>query len=317
MSALLLSLLFFAADEKFPRGRPSALQPAYRWDVAHTCDDGLLLVRQPVYPGRLSIVRDLGCALRYLDVDGRRVDTQIIPTPGGDHRVAVFAAPLEWGAGHHPAAACMDAGCAALGFEVGTVDYPKSEITVAKKFATPPKSEAKRIAEDRVSIDRAFKTAMFDADADAPLCAVAQFDSPFVLPRPPDYTSVFGALRVINKERHTRHLGTDFDGRVGEPILATGDGTVVLAKDLYYSGNSVFVSHGFGLVTTYFHMTQIAVKVGEHVRAGQLLGSIGRTGRVTGPHLHFSAKLWGTYFEPTELFELFDWLDDGLADTGP
>ena len=127
---------------------------------------------------------------------------------------------------------------------------------------------------------------------------------PWALPRPPDYTSVFGANRVLNGKSKTRHLGTDFDGKVGEPIVAAQGGVVVLAEDLFFSGNSVFVSHGLGLFTTYFHMTKIEVKAGQHVSAGALLGTIGKTGRVTGPHLHFSTKLWGHYFEPMELFEL-------------
>ena len=82
----------------------------------------------------------------------------------------------------------------------------------------------------------------------------------------------------------------------------------MLAADLYYSGNSVFVSHGHGLFTSYFHMTELQVKTGAYVSKGQQIGTIGRTGRVTGPHLHFSAKLDGLYFDPIELFDLDVWL---------
>jgi hypothetical protein len=287
----------------------SAAFPNYVWEQAYACDAGLVLVRQPVMPGRLGMVQDLGCALDYLDFDGRRVRIQTVTGPDArDRRMALFAVPLEWTAGERMIGACTGGECEALRLRVEDVPYPKSEIKVASKFASPPKSELERIKRDRIAIDRAFAAGVFDEVLPRPMCELQQFELPFVLPRPPLYTSLFGALRIINKEKHTRHLGTDFDGEVGDPIVSAQAGTVVLAEDLFFSGNSVFISHGLGLFTTYFHMTKIDVKAGDHVRAGQKIGTIGRTGRVTGPHLHFSAKLWGYYFEPAELFELDAWL---------
>ncbi len=306
--ALWLSLLL-AKTEYF---RPSAAFPSYSWEQAFACEGGLVLVRQPVMPGRLGVVQDLGCNLSFLDLDGRRVRVQTMTgRDARERKVALWAVPLEWTAGERLAGACLESGdCEALRLRVQDVPYPKSEIKVAKKFASPPPAELERIVRDRVTIDRAFSAAFFDEMLPAPLCATQQFELPFVIPRPAEYTSLFGALRIINKDKHTRHLGIDFEGQVGEPIVATQAGTIVLAEDLYYSGGSVFISHGMGLFTTYFHMTKIDVVRGQHVEAGQKIGTIGRSGRVTGPHLHFSAKLWGYYFEPIELFELDGWLPE-------
>ncbi|MCC6811715.1 MAG: M23 family metallopeptidase [Deltaproteobacteria bacterium] len=309
VAAIVLAPATAAATDYFAA---SASMPVYAWEPAVTCGDaGVLLVRQPVLPGRLGVVMDLGCDLAYLDFGGRRVRVQTLAgRDARERRFALWAVPLEWTAGEQVIGACVGGGCAPLRLRVEDVPYPKSEIKVAKKFASPPPSEQERIKRDRVNIDRAFAAGMFDGGLEAPMCSLQQFTLPFVLPRPPLYTSLFGALRIINKEKHTRHLGTDFDGEVGEPIVAAADGTVVLAEDLYFSGNSVFISHGLGLFTTYFHMTKIDAKSGDHVFAGQKIGTIGRTGRVTGPHLHFSAKLWGYYFDPAELFELDGWLPD-------
>lgn len=304
-----LLLLLLPSTDYF---KASAAFPEHKWEQGMACgDSGLLLVRQPVLPGRLGLVQDLGCSLAYLDFDGRQVRVQTLTgRDARERKVAIFAVPLEWTKGERVVGACVAEGCEALRLRVEDVAYPKSEIKVASKFASPPKKEEERIKRDRVNIDRSFQAGMFDDVLPAPLCATQQFELPFVLPRPPLYTSLFGALRIINKEKHTRHLGTDFDGDVGEPIVAAQAGTVVLAEDLYFSGNSVFISHGMGLFTTYFHMTKIDVRRGDHVLAGQKLGTIGKTGRVTGPHLHFSAKLWGYYFDPAELFELDGWLAD-------
>lgn len=306
--SLLLSLLF--ATDYFGA---SAAFPEYVWEQAVTCGDkGLVLVRQPVMPGRLGLVQDLGCDLRYLDFDGRRVRVQTLT--GRDERprrMALFSVPLEWTAGERVVGACVGETCEPLRLRVVDVPYPKSEIKVSTKFTSPPKAAQEKMKRDRINIDHAFAAGMFDEVLPAPMCELQQFSLPFVLPRPPLYTSLFGAIRIINKSKDTRrHLGTDFDGDIGEPIVAAQAGTVVLAEDLYMSGNSVFISHGMGLFTTYFHMTRIDVQKGDHVREGQKLGTIGKTGRVTGPHLHFSAKLWGYYFDPAELFELDGWLPE-------
>ncbi|MFQ5549775.1 MAG: M23 family metallopeptidase [Gemmatimonadales bacterium] len=123
----------------------------------------------------------------------------------------------------------------------------------------------------------------------------------FILPTSGPTTSGFGRARVFNGEVTSRHLGVDLDGEVGDPVRAANDGLVVLVGNFFYSGNTVYLSHGAGLITSYFHLNEIAVQEGEQLRRGQILGWVGQTGRVTGPHLHWSARYGGFSVNPLSL----------------
>jgi murein DD-endopeptidase MepM/ murein hydrolase activator NlpD len=108
----------------------------------------------------------------------------------------------------------------------------------------------------------------------------------------------FGARRIFNGEPRSPHTGIDFPAPAGTPVLAVADGRVVLAANHFFSGNSVFIDHGGGLISMYFHLSAIAVKEGEEVRRGERLGAVGATGRVTGPHLHFGLRWHGARIDP-------------------
>jgi len=97
----------------------------------------------------------------------------------------------------------------------------------------------------------------------------------------------FGAKRIINGKKRSIHWGTDFRAPAGTPVYAALSGKVVLAKELYFTGKTVIIDHGAGIHTLYAHLSKITVKEGERVKAGQLIGRVGSTGRSTGPHLHF------------------------------
>lgn len=124
---------------------------------------------------------------------------------------------------------------------------------------------------------------------------------PFRLPRPSRITSVFGTAREYNGVMTSRHLGTDFAGAVGEPVQAAASGRVALVADFYLAGRAVYLDHGAGLVTGYFHLSRIDVVEGDTVKAGQIVGRVGRSGRVTGPHLHWIARYGGITVDPTSL----------------
>ncbi len=97
----------------------------------------------------------------------------------------------------------------------------------------------------------------------------------------------FGARRIINGKRRSIHWGTDFRAKRGTPVHAALSGKVVLARNLYFTGNTVIIDHGLGIHTLYAHLSKITVKEGQFVKAGQVVGKVGSTGRSTGPHLHF------------------------------
>jgi murein DD-endopeptidase MepM/ murein hydrolase activator NlpD len=100
----------------------------------------------------------------------------------------------------------------------------------------------------------------------------------------------FGSRRVINGQPKSPHSGADYSAPAGVPVLAAGDGEVALVGDHFFAGRSVFIDHGDGLISMYFHMSRVGVKEGENVRRGQPIGAVGSTGRATGPHLHFGVR---------------------------
>ncbi len=114
----------------------------------------------------------------------------------------------------------------------------------------------------------------------------------------------FGKRRVFNDEPRSPHSGEDFSSPTGTPIRSPQRGRVVLAEEQFFSGNAVVVDHGLGLYTFHGHMSAIAVEVGQMVEVGQILGKVGATGRVTGPHLHWTVRLGRARVNPRDLFEL-------------
>lgn len=182
---------------------------------------------------------------------------------------------------------------------IGSLDvvepgWPKRELKVAKKFTSPSKQEQLRSARDT----KAFSDA-FDVDLEPWL-----FSRDFVWPRPKDITAPFGDLRLMNGKKKSQHFGTDLDGNTGDPITAANAGEVVMVRDCFASGNTVLIHHGGRLFTAYFHLSKFEVKEGDLVQPGQRIGLVGKTGRVTGPHLHFGVKLDGRWVDPASLLGL-------------
>ncbi len=111
----------------------------------------------------------------------------------------------------------------------------------------------------------------------------------------------FGSRRWFNGEARNPHTGADFAAAAGTPVLALAEGKVVLAAEHFFSGNSVFVDHGDGLISMYFHLSRIEVKEGEVVKRGAELGRVGATGRASGPHLHVGLRWHGARIDPEQL----------------
>jgi murein DD-endopeptidase MepM/ murein hydrolase activator NlpD len=181
-------------------------------------------------------------------------------------------------------------------FAVARAKYPqiKVELTVEKKFTEPTPEQQEQIAEgvkikddylNRVTPDQEW-SGKFTAPADAAI------------------SDVFGSQRIFNGKAQRPHFGLDFRVPTGTPVAAMNEGTVLLARFLYFEGNCVVIDHGQGLLTLYLHLSEFKVKEGDRVKRGQEIGLSGGTGRATGPHLHVAVRWQGTYLDPARLLQL-------------
>ena len=126
---------------------------------------------------------------------------------------------------------------------------------------------------------------------------------PFVGPLPKEITSPFGYRRVINGSPRAPHTGVDLKAAMETPVLAANHGRVVLLGDFFYSGKSLVLDHGGALFTVYFHLSEFKADEGIEVKKGDVIALSGMTGRVTGPHLHWGARLNGARIDPFQLVE--------------
>jgi murein DD-endopeptidase MepM/ murein hydrolase activator NlpD len=169
-----------------------------------------------------------------------------------------------------------------LSIDISPGGYPMESLTVAPRFSEPqsPELEARIERESERVLEIARRS------HETP----RMWSAPFIAPREGRITSGFGSGRVFNGTVESRHTGTDFAGAVGAPVTASARGVVALVDDFYLGGNVIYIDHGAGLVTGYFHLSEQLVAPGDRVEAGDRIGLVGATGRVTGPHLHWIVR---------------------------
>jgi murein DD-endopeptidase MepM/ murein hydrolase activator NlpD len=171
--------------------------------------------------------------------------------------------------------------------------YKKEILKVAKNKVKPPKKELDRIYKEYMEVKKIYANGS----------EKIYFNTPFDLPLDSKITSDFGNARIFNGTLKSYHSGSDFRAKVGTPIKVVNDGRVVLAKDMYYTGNSVIVDHGGGIFSSYSHLSRVDVKVGDKLKKGDVIGLSGKTGRVTGPHLHFTITINSKKINPIDFIE--------------
>ena len=172
--------------------------------------------------------------------------------------------------------------------------YSETELSVAPRFTSPPPEVMERIERERELVRSTLQT----------VTPEWLIDGNFVRPRNTRITSPFGQKRVFNGELQSRHWGVDLAGEVGAPVRVAGRGRIAIARDLYYAGNAIYVDHGLGVFSGYYHLSEIEVTEGELVERGQLIGRVGATGRVTGPHLHWSFFAGGERLDAGSVLEI-------------
>jgi len=173
-------------------------------------------------------------------------------------------------------------------------EFPTRQLTVDEKFVTPPSNVLVRIKEESDHV-----RAIFDTTTPQ-----RYWQGAFVAPVPGAPISEFGKRSVYNGKPRSPHAGTDFRGAAGTPIRAPNAGRIVLASALYYSGNTVIIDHGFGLYSYFGHLSSFVSKEGDLVKTGDVVGKVGATGLVTGPHLHWSVRLAGSRVDPMSLLSV-------------
>lgn len=176
-------------------------------------------------------------------------------------------------------------------FPIESRSYNTQKITgVDQKYVSPAKEVLERIQQDNRQVKQARSKS-----AALPIF----FDSGFIWPADGPITGVYGSQRVFNGVPKRPHFGLDIAGPVGTKVIAPASGTVMLAHDdMYYSGGTLIIDHGFGISSTFIHLSDIHVNIGQKVQQGELIADIGATGRVTGPHLDWRINWYNQRLDP-------------------
>ncbi|MCD6430592.1 MAG: M23 family metallopeptidase [Deltaproteobacteria bacterium] len=218
------------------------------------------------------------------------IDREFSLEPVAEGWRGVAAVPLGTAAGSHQLSIKLkDGEKLVLPITVLAHDYGEQRLTVPDEMATPVRPEnLKKIKQDRQTLRLVYASSgsdlLFERGVRPPLSTTI--------------TSPFGRRRLLNGKPKAPHGGVDYQAAVGVPIGAAAKGRVVLAKELYYSGNLVIIDHGLDVFTLYMHLDEISCRSGDVVDSGQIIGTAGSSGRVTGPHLHWGVKIAGVFVDP-------------------
>jgi murein DD-endopeptidase MepM/ murein hydrolase activator NlpD len=183
-----------------------------------------------------------------------------------------------------------------IAFNVMPHGYKEQHITLTgknKKYVNPNLAHMDRITRERPILAVArntFSTPVFN-------------NSSFIRPVSGVTTSPFGFKRFYNGQARRPHTGLDYAGNTGTPIKAAAAGKVIISDEFFFNGNAVFIDHGQGLISVYIHMNERLVNPGQIIKQGDVIGTIGQTGRATGPHLHFGIYLNKTVINPNILIK--------------
>jgi len=205
--------------------------------------------------------------------------------------IAVVGVPLTAKPGRHRIEIHQPAGGKhKLGFSVDDKRYREQRITIKdKRKVDPSATDLKRIRAEQKEIRAALAT--WNAELTASLRLLQPVNG--------RTSGNFGLRRFFNDQPRKPHSGLDIAAPQGTPVRAAQLGRVVATGDYFFNGKSVFLDHGQGLMTVYFHLARIDVSAGDWVRQGDALGAVGMTGRATGPHLHWGVRLNGTSVDPS------------------
>jgi murein DD-endopeptidase MepM/ murein hydrolase activator NlpD len=240
-------------------------------------------------PGGVKLIRlvSAGDAPPYVDADGHRA----LVVRDGPTWVAVIGIPLAAALGPRRVTVRDSGGKSEIEFTVGEKRYASQSLKVAPRQVDLSPADLKRVEREHESLERAL-----DHWSEPPPAALR-----WPAPVPGVRSSSFGMRRVFNGQSRNPHSGMDIAAPAGTPVLAPADGTVLDTGDYFFTGNTVLLDHGRGLISMYCHLSAVDVHPGERIAAGARIGAVGMTGRATGPHLHWALSLNRAWVDP-ELF---------------
>jgi murein DD-endopeptidase MepM/ murein hydrolase activator NlpD len=233
----------------------------------------------------------------FVEIPGERAparvmfgDRQVAVIRRDDRWVAVVGIPLATKPGPQTLVVYSGTDRKEATFTVVDKQYRTQKLTIKNQRQVDPNpDDMKRIQQEQQRSEAALSR--FTVGAGAPELALLS-------PAPGIRSDSYGSRRIFNGQPRNPHSGMDIAAATGTPIVAPAAGKVVEAGDFFFNGNTLYIDHGYGLVTMYCHLSSIAVKVGDEVTAGQLIGKVGATGRVTGPHLHWGVALNRAMVDP-------------------
>ncbi len=204
--------------------------------------------------------------------------SQVMLAEHNERPVAVVGIALSTAPGRH----YLETSSGRVGFDVLPKDYDVLQLTIPdKRKVNPYESDMPRIIREREEMDAAFNT----------FSAADGVDTSFRLPVSGMVSASFGLQRILNDQPRSPHSGLDIAAMEGASVLAPAAGRVIATGDYFFNGTTLLVDHGQGLITMYCHLSAINAARGDVLNRGDILGRVGQTGRVTGPHLHWSVSL--------------------------
>jgi len=238
------------------------------------------------YAGDLTIVGEIANESLHFEFDGSGTYKALAPIPVGSPDTLSVELRVEGARNSESIVAKVP---------VARVRTGVLQLSVDPRFISPPESELPRIRAERDMViavsRRSHQTPRLWSES-------------FLRPRSTRITANFGQRREFNGELRSLHMGVDLAGAVGTPVIASNRGVVVIVHDFYYAGTAIHLDHGFGLTTAYMHLSEVAVAVGDTVARGEVVGKVGSSGRVTGPHLHWHAKYGLLTVNPLTLLDV-------------
>lgn len=207
--------------------------------------------------------------------------------------VAIGAADIETTPGVHTIKLGVGKKKRKLKLRVRKARFPERELTLPEDKVFLKPDDLDRVKKENERLEDIFET-----------ISKRRWEGEFISPLNNAIATAFGTKRIMNGKWISVHRGVDIKGDAGEEVMASNDGRVVLEEELFFGGNTIILDHGQGIYTVYMHLSEFNVNSGDIISKGDIIGSVGSSGRATGPHLHFGVKVQDMSVNPVSLFKL-------------